>query len=342
MGVATLPDMGDFDALYATLSRDPRIKGRQFELLCRFLLERDPTYASRVRRVWLWREWPGRWREDGSGIDLLAEDADGKLWAIQAKAYREDKPIRKSELDKFLSDSSRKEFSYRLLISTASGLHPTARETVAAQEKPVFVVDRHALRAAPVDWPASFEDLPASGEKDVGEPRLPENLDLLLASTEELVAALRVREAVDPRWERSFCLLERFVDEVGHARPAGDCRYEGHSLGRWVIHQRQRWARGKLSPEKVERLQQLPGWVFSCYEAAWVDNHHQLAQFVSVHGSPSVPLDFRAANGKSLGAWIVNQRTRYSQGKLPEHRVRLLEALPGWAWTGDGDSRSAQ
>lgn len=271
----------------------------------------------------------------------MAESTEGKLWAVQAKAYRADKPIPKRELTSFLSDSGRKEFSYRLLISTTtSGLHPIARETVAAQEKPVIVVYRDDLRASPVDWPATFEDLPASGEKDVGEPRLPENLDLLLASTEEFVEALRVRDRGDARWEKSFAILERFVDEVGHARPAADCRYEGHSLGRWVIHQRQRWARGTLPPEKVERLQQLPGWVFSCYEAAWVDNHHQLARFVSVHGSPSVPLDFRAANGKSLGTWIINQRTRYSQGKLPEHRVRLLEALPGWSWTGDGDSGS--
>ena len=62
----------------------------------------------------------------------MAEDADGHLWAVQAKAYAEDKPIPKAELNKFLSESNTKQFSQRLLISTTTGgLHqlPSARWT---------------------------------------------------------------------------------------------------------------------------------------------------------------------------------------------------------------------
>jgi len=50
-------------------------------------LEHDPFYASQLARVWLWKDWPGRWyaKREG-GIDLVAEHRDGTLWAIQAKA----------------------------------------------------------------------------------------------------------------------------------------------------------------------------------------------------------------------------------------------------------------
>lgn len=70
----------------AGLDLDPVRRGRQFERICKWFLTHDPVYARQLRRVWLWNEWPGRWGID-AGIDLVAEDHDGRLWAIQAKAY---------------------------------------------------------------------------------------------------------------------------------------------------------------------------------------------------------------------------------------------------------------
>jgi hypothetical protein len=50
-------------------------------------------------------------------------------------------------LDSFLSESGRPAFGYRLLITTsAARLHHIAAETVAAQEKPVLIVDLADLR----------------------------------------------------------------------------------------------------------------------------------------------------------------------------------------------------
>ena len=68
------------------MDRDPVRRGRQFERICRWFLTHDPVYARELRPVWLWDEWPGRWAAD-AGIDLVAEDHRGHLWAIQAKAY---------------------------------------------------------------------------------------------------------------------------------------------------------------------------------------------------------------------------------------------------------------
>jgi len=79
--------MGDFDALYASLSEDDRIRGLEFERVCKWFLENDPVYSHELKRVWLWRDWPGRWGGD-AGIDLVGEDRNGELWAIQAKAYK--------------------------------------------------------------------------------------------------------------------------------------------------------------------------------------------------------------------------------------------------------------
>jgi predicted helicase len=108
--------------------------GRQFERICQWFLTRDPVYAGEPRRVWLWDEWPGRWGAD-AGIDLVAEGRRGHLWAIQAKAYDEAAWITKRDVDTFLAESGRSEFSYRLLIATTSLIGHTAKRTIEAQEK---------------------------------------------------------------------------------------------------------------------------------------------------------------------------------------------------------------
>ena len=85
--------------------------------------------------MWLWKEWPGRWGAD-AGIDLVAEEHGGRLWAIQAKAYHPAYSITKADVDTFLSESARSEFAFRLLIATTDRIGKTAERTLQAQEKP--------------------------------------------------------------------------------------------------------------------------------------------------------------------------------------------------------------
>jgi predicted helicase len=65
--------MGVFDDLASQF--DPvnqKRKGDQFEAVCKWFLENDPTYKPLLRRVWMWNGWPGR-RDIDAGIDLVSE-----------------------------------------------------------------------------------------------------------------------------------------------------------------------------------------------------------------------------------------------------------------------------
>ena len=152
MVVGTLPD------LLALLSRDPHVRGRQFETLCRWFLENDPLYRAELQRVWLWRDWPGRWGAD-AGIDLVAETRNGRFWAIQAKAYDARYSIKKADVDTFLSESARPQFAYKLIIATTNEIGATARRTLDAQGVPAGLLLRADLETVAVDWPASPDDL---------------------------------------------------------------------------------------------------------------------------------------------------------------------------------------
>jgi predicted helicase len=147
-----------FADLLSRLDPRPDVRGRQFERICAWYLRTAPEYRGRFRRVWLWSQWPGAWAAD-AGIDLVAEEQGGRLWAIQAKAYDPAYAIRKADVDSFLSESSRPQFSYRLLIATTDRLGPTARRTLESQREPVGYLLRSQLELAHVTWPASPDDL---------------------------------------------------------------------------------------------------------------------------------------------------------------------------------------
>jgi superfamily II DNA or RNA helicase len=148
----------EFEGLLAQLDPRPDRRGREFERICRWYLQNAAEYRSRVRHVWLWDEWPGRWAAD-AGIDLVAETLGGDLWAVQAKAYDPSYAIKKADIDSFLSESARSEFSYRLLMATTDRIGHTARRTLAGQEKPAGLLLRSQLGLADVEWPRSPEAL---------------------------------------------------------------------------------------------------------------------------------------------------------------------------------------
>jgi superfamily II DNA or RNA helicase len=150
--------LGTLEGLLAKFSDDPHVRGRQFERVCRWYLLNDPAYSLMLREVWLWDDWPGRWGSD-AGIDLVAETTEGEVWAIQAKCYGKQYAVKKADIDSFLSESSRVEFAYRLIIATTDYVGPTALRTLAQQEKPAHTQLLASLEAAEVDWPPSPDDL---------------------------------------------------------------------------------------------------------------------------------------------------------------------------------------
>jgi len=146
--------MAELQQLLDNLDADNLRRGVQFEIIIQWFLKNSPTYRDQLREVWLWDEWSGRWGND-AGIDLVAEDVSGKLWAIQVKAYASNYTVTKADVDTFLSESSRAVFSYRLLIASTELVSRTARRTIDGQEKECGMLLRDALEASGMDWPSS-------------------------------------------------------------------------------------------------------------------------------------------------------------------------------------------
>ena len=117
---------GTFVYLEAKIRRDAQgnAYGKDFEWICNWYLENSPLYRGKFKKVWPFAKWPGCWGPD-CGVDVIAEAHDGKVWAVQAKAFLAGNAVPKSEVDSFLSESSRPEINHRLLIATTDGVLTT-------------------------------------------------------------------------------------------------------------------------------------------------------------------------------------------------------------------------
>ena len=162
--------MGSFSDFLATFDPDAGKRGRQFEHFVKWFLKNDPEWATQVDDIWLWNDYPGQWGRD-CGIDLVFKDKSGGVWAVQAKCYSSQYEITKSDVDKFLSESNRKEINHRLLIATTDRIGANARQVMEGQEKSVVRYHLTHFENAAIEYPDSIERLSVAKRKPPPEPR---------------------------------------------------------------------------------------------------------------------------------------------------------------------------
>ncbi len=131
-------------------------KGRLFERLMKTYFEQDPVYRDRFSDVRLWSEWAaGRPDFDGAdtGIDLVADEHEGGVCAIQCKCYAPGTRLAKHHLDSFIADSAREPFTARILVDTGDSWGPNARKTISGLKPACSVLRFGDLASRPFDWP---------------------------------------------------------------------------------------------------------------------------------------------------------------------------------------------
>ncbi len=175
---------------YRSISFSERDKGYRFERLMQSYLLTDPQYAFRLKRVWLWNEFPYKKDFGGkdTGIDLVGLTTEGDYWAIQCKCLQEGTPIDKPSVDSFLSTSSREfrdenvrltAFSNRIWISTTNNWGTNAEESIKNQNPPVTRINLYNLREAPVKWENIEKGITGEGSRITGRNLLQHQTDAL-------------------------------------------------------------------------------------------------------------------------------------------------------------------
>lgn len=110
---------------------------------------------------------------------------------------------------------------------------------------------------------------------------------------------------------------------------------DNKTLASWIIQQRVRRKKGKLSNKQIELLNEINfDWEPETKgglpdDEQWFSNFQQLEQYKEKFGHCNVSQVDKVY--KKLGRWLNDQRVNYSRGKILEHRKDLLEQL-GVIW----------
>lgn len=122
-------------------------------------------------------------------------------------------------------------------------------------------------------------------------------------------------------WDERFRRLCLWRSQHGHCAvpiAQGD-------LGIWVSKQRQLNKKGKLSQDKIDRLNSL-AFTWSTTDADWDDKFKRLNEWRCRNGHCSVPF-----NEGELGWWVNTQRQCKRKGKLSGSRQKQLDSI-GFVW----------
>ena len=167
--------MKTYDDWYADLQslEQPFEKGGPFEALTLWFLRHDPVWSKELgldkkpENAQLWKDAPSSWKWSRTdiGTDILVKDQRGDLWAVQAKGFREDRDVTKSDLDTFLADTNRSAIHGRILITSSGALARNAKTTIDGQEKQVHVITGDHLQEARMSWPPSIKALTDSDSR---------------------------------------------------------------------------------------------------------------------------------------------------------------------------------
>ena len=184
------------------------------------------------------------------------------------------------------------------------------------------------------DVPAVYSENPSLGRWLDKQRQEKKRGALLEERVKQLVALGVAWDPLDNFWENRFQDLARFKAQHGHCNVPVEFP-ENPALGTWLNNQRGLQRSGKLSADRVNRLERL-GVVWKPLDAAWEQRFSELKRFKAREGHCEVPQHY--PRNQRLANWLSNQRQAKNRGTLSRDRTRRLRAL-GVAWASRRPSR---
>ncbi|MDP3559703.1 MAG: Helicase associated domain protein [Legionellaceae bacterium] len=158
----------------------------------------------------------------------------------------------------------------------------------------------------------------------VGNQRMKKKNGKLSEEREEKLKRLDfIFDPTDSIWEGKFSLLCKYKEDNGHCNIPLSCPKHKEIIS-WTISQRSNYKKGKLSQEKIGKLDSI-GFIFDPRNAAWEENFICLSKYREEHGNCNVPKNYQ--NNQNLSKWVDHQRTSYRNNNLGEIRLKKLRSL---------------
>lgn len=150
-------------------------------------------------------------------------------------------------------------------------------------------------------------------------------------------------ERFDYAWEQNYQACARYYAEHGNLNVPNNFVQDGYRIGPWI--RRQRMLRdgrveGVITPERIERLDDI-GMVWTdAYTSRWEYGYEQAKKWYEEHGNLNVPTMYVNDKGFPLGIWLkrhIPNEAGKTQIKITPEKREKLDAL-GMVWERPEDS----
>ena len=135
----------------------------------------------------------------------------------------------------------------------------------------------------------------------------------------------------EEKWQRAYNLLIKYYKEHGDIYVPRDYIVDGVKLGEWFDHQRSFYNKGKLSKERITKLNELnPNWHDIKHKKQSFDFYYNmLKKYYEQYGNIDVPENY-VIDDVNLGRWLSRIRHSYkiSNGQsLNQEEIDKLNEL---------------
>ena len=116
----------------------------------------------------------------------------------------------------------------------------------------------------------------------------------------------------DEKWERAYSLLIKYYKEHGDIYVPRNYIADGVKLGKWFAHQRGFYNKGKISQERIDKLNELnSNWHDAKHKKQSFDFYYNiLKKYHEQYGNIDVPANY-VIDGVNLGTWLSRIRHSY-------------------------------
>ena len=142
-------------------------------------------------------------------------------------------------------------------------------------------------------------------------------------------------ELFEEKWEEMYSFAQKYYFEHHHLDIPDNYKVQTStgkivSLGNWIGTQRANYSKGKLTTEKIQKLESI-AIKWDVYEEQWNEMYNFAREYYLKNHHLSIPENYKVQTtmGKifDLGIWIGTQRANYRKGKLLEEKIRKLESI---------------
>eukprot|EP00438_Fugacium_kawagutii_P035439 Skav231809 [mRNA] locus=scaffold692:236098:255161:- [translate_table: standard] len=184
-----------------------------------------------------------------------------------------------------------------------------------------------------------FQASLSAGESGGSRVTIARDMSVSNSIMEEAARILRIRVLPNAlrrcagldAWEVGFQGLLAYHGKHGHSLVRYNYKTsDGFSLGQWTSRQRNARRQGRLSPERIDRLDKLE-FAWGACRQKWETSYQELEKYKAEHGNVLVPSIYQTVGGFNLARWVRMQRSARKRDKLAQSQIERLDEL-GFVW----------